>query len=148
MAVEFNEEVQVDLLFWEERPMLHIVDRCTRFAAAQLVENRSTSYVLGPFTRIWLRIFGPPKRIVSDHEGAFDSDEGRMWATRWGFKLVFKPKKAHAQMVERHNDLLRDQVHLIKEQMELDGIGVDDDQILDEAVLANNVFVNTKGVSP
>ena len=51
-------------------------------------------------------------------------------------------------MIERHNALLRDQLHLIKDQMALDGAPVPDECILAEAILAKNVLTNIKGVSP
>ena len=51
-------------------------------------------------------------------------------------------------MIERHNALLRDQLHLIKDQMALDGTPVPEDCILAEAILAKNVLTNIKGMSP
>ena len=39
-------------------------------------------------------------------------------------------------MVERHNELLRSQLHLVDEQCQRDGLLVTDTAILDEAVLA------------
>ena len=55
--------------------------------------------------------------FVSDHEGAIDSDEGRAWASRWGIKLAFRPRGAHARIVERHNELLRKQLHFTSSQL-------------------------------
>ena len=83
--------------------------------------DRQTATILGAITQLWFRIFGPPVRLTSDHEGALDSDEGRAWATRWGTNLSFKAHGSHAQLIERHNALLRDQLHLIKDQIAIDG---------------------------
>ena len=148
MALHFNEEIQFDLLFWQDAIICHLLDKCTRFAAAGIVPNRQTASILDAITRLWFRIFGPPSRITSDHEDALDSDEGRSWATKWGTRLSFKAPGSHAHLIERHNALLRDQLHLIKDQLEIDGTPVPDGSIVDEAALAKNVLTNIKGASP
>ena len=125
----FNEDMQVDLLFWKTHVVLHMIDVCLRFAVATIIANRTTEVVLEAITRFWFRVFGPPQRITSDHEGALDSDAGRTWATRWGTNLSFRPHRGHAQVVERHNALLRDQLHLIDDQLKLDGVAVSDEHL-------------------
>eukprot|EP00972_Heterocapsa_arctica_P037878 5575709-Heterocapsa_arctica.AAC.1 len=60
----------------------------------------------------------------------------------WGFKLDLKPKHANAQMIERHNALLRDALCHIDGQMMRDGIAVPPQAILDKALLAKNCLIS------
>ena len=158
----FNEELQMDLLFWrsasltlrrstpegELRPVLHIICVCVRFSQAAILKDRHTATILDAIVHLWFRTFGPPKRIVSDQEGALNSDAGRAWATRWNIELVLRPRKAHARMIERHNELLRSQLHRVEGQLQREGLALTAEAILDECVLAKNVMLCVHGVSP
>ena len=70
LTAHFNEDMQVDLLFWKTHVVLHMIDVCLRFAVATNIANRTTEVVLEAITKFWFRTFGPPQRITSDHEGA------------------------------------------------------------------------------
>ena len=104
---DFNQEVQFDLLFWKHLVVCHLVDTCIRFSVGGLTKSRETTDVLEVITQVWIRVFSPMKRLVSDHEGALDSDVGRTWADRWSIQLVLRPRGSHARMIEKHNDLLQ-----------------------------------------
>ena len=152
----------MDLLFWREacttrrrvtpegelRPVLHIICVCVRFSQALILPDRNVATILNAIVHIWFRIFGPPKRIVSDQEGALNSDAGRAWATRWNIALILRPRKAHARMIERHNELFRSQLHRVEGQLQREGIVLSPEAILDECVLAKNVMLCVHGVSP
>ena len=119
----FNEEVKFDLVFWKVHIVLHSLEPCIRFAAGNIITDRNTETIHMKITMIWFRVCGPPKRFVSDHEGALDSDEGRQWATRWGVDLQLRPRGGHARLIERYN-VLRDTLHRVDDQLTLDGIHV------------------------
>ena len=158
----FNDELQMDLLFWraacptrrrttpdgEMRTVLHIICVCVRFSQGALLADRNLETILAAIVHVWFRVFGPPKRIVSDQEGALNSDAGRAWATRWNVELVLRPRKAHARMVERHNELLRSQLHRVEGQLAREGLALPPVATLDECFLAKNVMLSVHGVSP
>ena len=87
-----------------------------------IIADKTTGEVLGAITHYWIRVFGPPAVLTSDHEGSLDSDESRSWASRWNVKLNLRPRGAHARMFERHSELLRQQLHLVDEQCSRDGL--------------------------
>ena len=142
VVTDLNAEIQFDLLFWKDHIVCHCIDVCVRFSLAEIIEDRLTTTILSSITRLWIRMFGPPRRLISDNEGALNSDEGRTWASRWNIELEFRPRSSHARIVEKHNDLLRKQLHLVDEQCSRDGINVPDDCILAECVLAHNALVS------
>eukprot|EP00959_Pyramimonas_sp_CCMP1952_P154402 3230224-Pyramimonas_sp.AAC.1 len=145
---DFNIEVEVDLLFWSTRAVLHLVDACIRWSAAIIIASRVAQDILNGIAHVWLRLYGPMKRLTSDEEGALDSAVASAWADRWGMQLNLRPRGSHARVVERHNALLRDAVHKINPQVERDGIAVTPQAILDEATLANNSMISIHGTTP
>ena len=83
-----------------------MLDTLVRFSVAAILSNKTTAEVLGAITHYWIRVYGAPAVLTSDHEGALDSEEARTWASRWNIQLNLRPRGAHARMVERHNELL------------------------------------------
>ena len=145
IVTDFNVEVQHDLVTWKGKQVLHLICVFLKFSQGGLLASRVTRHVLDMITHVWIRQFGPMKRLVSDHEGALDSDEARAWATRWGIEMHFCPKGAHAVVVEKHNDLLRRQLHNVDAQLSRDGIGVPDAAIVDEVFFIRYAMLSLNG---
>ena len=59
ITAHFNEDLQVDLMFWKTHTILHMIDVCLRFAVATIIANRTTEVVLEAITKFWFRVFGP-----------------------------------------------------------------------------------------
>ena len=148
LSTEFNDTVQVDLLFWHESIVLHMLDTCIKWSAAALVEGKKPSDLLPVMAKIWFRVYGAPKVLVSDHEGALCGEESSIWLERWGVSLIPKPVGSHAYQVERHNALLRHQLDSVKAQVTLEGLSVSDDDILSESLFAKNTMLQIRGTSP
>ena len=88
------------------------------------------------------------KRLTSDRERGLDSDTGRQWADRWGSELNLRPNGAHATLVEKHNDLIRRQLHFIDSQLKRDNVVVTKQSIVDEAQLAHNCLISVENETP
>ena len=111
------------------------------------MESRDAEVVLRMITHVWIRQYGAPKFIVSDREGALASDEG-IWADRWQIQLRLRPKDAHAHVVQRHNEMLRQSYHKIRSQCAQDGLTCTKEEMLDEAVFAKNALTSVHGQTP
>ena len=68
LSTTFNEIVQVDILFYQESMILHMIDETTRWTAASILNSRSAHDICSTLTNSWFRLFGPPTCIVSDSE--------------------------------------------------------------------------------
>jgi hypothetical protein len=112
----FNEGVQFDLLFLEGEPVVHTICLCNKWAQGMFVKSKEPEDVLPAIVHVWFRVYGPPKFLVSDQEGALFSDEGGVWADRWKVALKPKPRGAHAHTIERRNEMARQQYHKIRGQ--------------------------------
>ena len=144
----FNQEVQIDLLFYKTFVILHAIDACTRWSAVAILPNRESSSILSGFCSSWLRIYGPPQHVLSDQEGGLVRDEVAEWFSNKGIQLSFRAKSQHCTMVERHNEILRRQLHLIEDQTNSEGFAASFDMILSEAVFAKNALFQVGNASP
>ena len=140
--------MQFDILFLGDGPVGHLICLCTRWTCAGFLTSRVTEVVLNFITHYWIRLFGPPRYLISDQEGALASDEGAAWADRWNIELKPRPRGNHAHVVERHQEILRQQYHRVKSQCAQEGLRVTKEAMMDETNLAKNVLVSVHGESP
>ena len=147
-ALGFNERAQLDLLFIEGHTILHIVDECTKFSMAEIILNREPTEVLSAIKRAWIRPFGIPKLFISDGEGALGSEEASIWAERLGTSFKMLPRGAHATVVERHHETLRQLIHRISSQLRTEGLTVPMSDVISEAILAKNSLLVINGYTP
>eukprot|EP00435_Cladocopium_sp_Y103_P042293 s661_g11.t1 len=144
----FNLEVQIDLLFYKTNVVLHCVDACTRWTAVEILPDREPTSILDGFARCWIRIFGAPSTILCDQEGGVISDLAAEWFERRGINVVFRAKEQHCGLVERHNQILRNQLHLLDDQSNSEGLAVPFSTILSESVFAKNALFKCGNASP
>ena len=148
LTTAFNEGLQFDLIFLDDGAAVHLICLCIKWAQAVFVSGKEADVVLPAIVHMWFRVYGPPKFIVSDQEGALFSDEGAIWVERWKVALRPKAKQAHAHVIERRNEMLRQQYHRNRGQAREEGLKVTKEEILDESVLALNCIVSVHGSTP
>ena len=51
----FNEDLQVDLLFWNKHIVIHLLDSCIRWSQAEIVPTKESGDVLEGITLLWIR---------------------------------------------------------------------------------------------
>lgn len=148
LSTAFNDTVQVDLLFIDTLIVLHMCDECLRWSAAKAIADKKPSTMLSAMVEIWFGIFGAPRVIISDHEGAMLSEETSIFLERWGCTIRPKPVGSHAQIVERHHELVRQTFHRVKSQLLSENIEAVPEQILSESIFAHNALVTVHGNTP
>ena len=148
LPTKFNQTVQCDLLFVKDKIVLHTIDVCTRFTAAEVVADRHTSTLLTALQVSWFRLYGPPRTLVTDQEGGLTGPEAAAWLEARCVNLMPKAKYQHADMVERHHEILRRQIHLIDANSLAEGLRTSFEAVLAEATFAKNVLFNTGGATP
>eukprot|EP00959_Pyramimonas_sp_CCMP1952_P136285 2851677-Pyramimonas_sp.AAC.1 len=63
---KFDEEVQCDLmLHQQEHNILHIIDRCIRYATGIEIPDKTMTSLLDAYRQCWMQ-FGPAKVLYSD----------------------------------------------------------------------------------
>jgi transposase InsO family protein len=68
----FNQELLLDLMYIGHRPILHIIDRGTRFSAARFLPRADAQTVWTTFVRAWSTLYvGFPESILTDQGSIF-----------------------------------------------------------------------------
>eukprot|EP00435_Cladocopium_sp_Y103_P035006 s3086_g9.t1 len=124
-----------------------MIDRCIRWSVAILTPDRTTDSILNGIRDGWINQYGSPTELISDQEGGFNEFAGAV-LEQLHVKLALKAKNQHAPVVERHNEILRRQIHLIDQQATNEGLRVSFQQILNEAVFSKNILLQYGGYSP
>lgn len=148
LSEKFNDVIQFDLMFVEEHIIGHLCDEATRFSVTAVLPNRETDTILRFITQSWIRLFGPPRTLMSDQEGGLSSEEGAIWFERFGINPKLTPKGAHAAIVERHHQTLRGIIHRVLQQSREEKLDLHFEDVLSESTLAKNIFTNIGGFSP
>ncbi len=148
LSTEFNQCAQVDLLFYKDKTILHIIDECIRWTSAELIPDRTWPSIKRAIERGWKRHHGLPTTLISDQEGAVEGEEAGLWLEQNNCHRVLRAKGQHANLVERHHEVLRQQLHKLEQQATAEGLVTDFESILAEAVLAKNSLLSVGGISP
>jgi len=86
--------------------------------------------------------------LVTDQERGLASEEAAQWLDRWGIQLKTKEPGAHAQIVERHHELLRKLVQRVKAQLREEGITMPIEIVVAECFIIKNLLLSVGGGSP
>ena len=141
----FNEVVAVDLGEIEGRKFLVMVDMATRYCQARWVVDKTPERVLEGMMDGWIRIFGPPCKVLSDNGGEFQNEKMHEMAGKWNIKVMTTPAESPWSngLCERTVGLIKDQLRKLR-----DGEGVSWKLALPWATLARNCLMNNGGFAP
>ena len=119
---KFNEQVECDLLFIHKHVIFHLLDRCTRWHAGTLVPDQEEATLTNAIQMCWVGLHGPMKELILDGEsGIVVSELTNTYLRRHGIQLRPRAKYQHARYVERRGALLRDTIHRIESQLDVEG---------------------------
>ena len=128
--------------------MLHLVDRCIRFSSGVKLPDRTHESIIDGLHTAWFKVFGNTTLLISDQEGGLAIEYVGQHLECIGVSLKLRARDQHASMIERHNELLRRQVHLCDSQATTEGLRVSFEQVLSEALYAKNILLTYGGHSP
>ena len=92
------------------KPVLHVVDKGTRYQAGQWLTNISAKHTWDALRACWIDTYlGPPDQITTDAGKNFASREFNQYATAIGTKIKIVPVEAHNSVgiVERYHGPIR-----------------------------------------
>ena len=121
----FNEDAQFDLLFYESllepskgrQHILHVIDACLRWSATTIVPNKDETTLTTAISSLWISIYGPMHRLTLDEETTMRGRAATDWAVQNQVTLNFKAPRQKAWLVERHNEILRQELHRTELQL-------------------------------
>ena len=77
MASEFNEKLAIDLSFYKDNIILHMVDMWSRLSISVPIPRKKPSEVINSIMQSWIAYFGVPGSILNDNGGEFTAEEIR-----------------------------------------------------------------------
>jgi len=148
LAEKFNEAVQWDILFYKKLMLSHLLDEAIRWSAVSVIPQKDAPALITAISQDWIRPFGGMKLLIADGEKGLDSEQVRQFLDRNGVVFKAKAPGEHAQMVERHHEVLRQTLHKLEEQLKEEGIALPFSVVVNEAVLAKNALTTVGGHTP
>ena len=139
----------MDLKEWTEGSnktwFLHMIDHATRYNASSIIKSKRKEIIVDEMFKIWVKIFGYPKRILVDNGGEFDNQDFRDFCEN--LNITIKTTAAESPwsngMVERHNGIIGESVAKI-----INDINCTLNVALSWALSAKNSLQNFHGFSP
>ena len=147
MASEFNETIAMDLKIYQNNSIyiLHIVDHVTRFSAGAIIRSKKAEVIIHSFLKIWVSIFGTPKKVLSDNGGEFAN--AHFIDMCQNFNINFLTTSAESPwsngLVEKHNHIIGEAIAKIQED-----VNCSVEIALCWALNAKNSLQNIYGFSP
>ena len=145
MATSFQETVTMDLKFYQQNILLHLIDHCTHLSASMVIPNKNPDTIIKGIFSIWISVYDLAQKFLTDNGGEFANTKFTQLCESLG--ITIKTASAEApwsnDLVERHNLILSDMLDKILEENNCD---------LELAVLwsvnAKNSLTNIHGLSP
>ena len=110
LASEFNEVVAMDLKMFEGKWILHLIDHLSRFSAASFINSKNPEEIIQKIFEIWISVFGPPQRFLSDNGGEFINKQFLDMCEQFNITVMTTAAEAPWSngLCERHNAVLAD----------------------------------------
>ena len=142
---EFQELVAMDLKQYQGRQILHLIDSCTRLSAATFIPNKKQETVVAAILRIWVAVYGSPKKILTDNGGEFANAEFIQFCEQFGITIQTTAAESPWSngIVERANQTVARSMDKI-----IFDTGCDPDLALLWSLNAKNALQNVAGFSP
>eukprot|EP00971_Amphidinium_carterae_P154321 3060349-Amphidinium_carterae.1 len=148
LSTRFNESVQLDVLYWTDYQILHLMDECTKWCVAEIIGGSDDQELMTSITLKWFQPFGAPSHMIVDGEKGLASEAALHWLSSWGVERIPRAPNQHAHLIERHHQILRDLLHKVQDQHDEEGLVSAPQLLLAECVLAKNTMLSIAGESP
>ena len=145
MATQFLETAALDIKFYSSRPILHIIDLCTRLSAAAVMPNKQPETVIRTIMQIWVSVYGTTEKFLVDNGGEFANEAFINMAEKFG--ITIKTTAGNSPwsngVVERHNQTLGNMIDKVMLNSSCDLLTA-----VPWCVSAKNSLANVHGFSP
>lgn len=145
MATTPNECVAMDLKFYENRILLHMIDHATRWSSSCRIPSKNPKVVVkGIFTH-WIQTRGAPRKFLSDNGGEFMNEEFLSLCEKMNISVKTTAAESPWSngLVERHNAVIADMLDKVLAEGKCEF-----DTALAWCLSAKNSLLNNHGYSP
>ena len=145
LGSDFNDCVAMDLKQYQNIYLLHVIDHVTRLSACAPIRDKKPETIIRELFRIWIGIYGCPKRFISDNGGEFSNEKFRSLCEQLNVNVHTTAAEAPWSngLCERHNAVIGDMVTKVREDT-----GCSVDMAVAWSINAKNSLANMHGFSP
>ena len=150
LATIFNEIVQHDLFFLWDKTFMLLIDEAIRWKTGSEIADKTSPTLLKAIIFLWIRLFGPMRNLLTDQEGGLVSIEADAFFERYSVTRILVGQGAYGAkgLIERHVGLTKHSMLIIKEEVKKDGLQIEDNDICQEACMAQNLSLDYGGATP
>ena len=118
MATSFQECIAMDLKFYKERILLHLIDHTTRLSVSSFVKSKEPEVILKAIFKSWIQIYSAPENFLTDNGGEFANSKFIDMAESMNItvKLIAAESPFSNRLVERHNFITADMMNKILQE--------------------------------
>ena len=120
----------------------------TRWSAGGILENNEAITICRLLLWRWVKPYGPRYLLVTDSESGSYSEEMGTFRSRHGIQAKPKPTEAHANIVERNHEMLRQFVHQAETPLRGEKIKMPLAFITTERFAISNIMISVVGFTP
>jgi hypothetical protein len=149
ISTKFDEDVEMDLMFYKEDTVCHCIDRASRWRATKSIADKTDQTLAEALVTAWIGIHGLMEILISDGESGVVKGSiflGELKSR--GIELKIRAPSQHARYIERIGALLRQAMRIIEEQLKREGVNTTFPILLAEATVAGNCLTHVGGATP
>ena len=135
-------------MFYRDYIIFHMIDRATRWHAAEEIANKTEETLLEYVYKVWIKVWGPPTNLHVDGESGLNTDAVKANLKRQGTQVHTRAPQQHARFIERRGAILRASMHITEEQCKRESVAVTFTQLLSTSVFAGNALVSVGDATP
>ena len=146
--LKFNHILAVDIMYINNKPVIHVVDEATHYQAALFLRRVNAEETWKAILKCWIRVYlGPPDHLRVDQGSNFVSKHFRDSADAEGITLLEAPIECPSTMshVERYHAPLRSAYNKLRDTLPRSETDID---CLQMAVKAVNDTIGPEGLFP
>ena len=145
MATKFLECVAMDLKFYYDKIILHLIDHATRLSISARIPSKKPPAVLNALFKNFIAIFGAADKYLTDNGGEFVNPEFNEMCEKFNIDIRTTPAESPWSngMVERHNAVIAGMLDKV-----LEDTSCNFDIALAWCINAKNSMINVHGFTP
>eukprot|EP00959_Pyramimonas_sp_CCMP1952_P320152 6700099-Pyramimonas_sp.AAC.1 len=146
----FNVVVQHDLFFMRDSTFMLLIDEAIRWKTGDQIENKLGPTLARALRRLWIRLWGAMRHLLSDQEGGLLNDEATRMFDRLSIVrlLVGRDGSSTKGLVERRIALTKIGMLKLQKELQSAGINITAGEICQEACMSQNLLLEYNGGTP
>lgn len=144
-ANKFLDTVAMDLKFYRQKILLHMIDHATRLSACVRIPSKRPEHIIKGIFSNWISVYGTTDKFLSDNGGEFINESFLEMCEQMNIKVRTTGAESPWSngLVERHNQIISAMLDKVLEDTDCDF-----DIALSWCANAKNSLTNCHGFSP